>query len=287
MKNLASIRVIKEILAETGFKFSKSLGQNFLTDENVLEKIVQSSGIDKESCALEVGPGFGTLTQRLCASAKKVVAVEIDASAIPILESNLSEFDNLTIINEDVLKCDLPSIIEKNFGNDEVRVVANLPYYITTPIIMHILEARLNIESLTVMIQKEVAERIGARPGTKDYGALSVAVSYYSEPEIITHVPPSAFIPQPKVSSTVVKLNLREKPPVEVVSEKGFFAVVRASFAQRRKTLLNALSNSPQIPLSKEGVAKVLNDCSIDPKRRGETLDLEEFATVANEIFKK
>lgn len=287
MKNLASISVIKEILASTGFRFSKSLGQNFLIDEGVLEQIVQSSLIDKDTCALEVGPGFGTLTQRLCMAAKKVVAVEIDSSAIPILSENLSEFDNLTIINDDVLKCDLSAIIKDNFGTDKVRVAANLPYYITTPIIMHILEAHLNIESLTVMIQKEVAMRIGAKAGTKDYGALTVAVNYYSEPEIITHVPPSAFIPQPKVSSTVIKLNLRDKPPVEVISEKGFFAVVRASFAQRRKTLLNALSNSGEIPLSKEAVVKVLSECGIDPQRRGETLSIDDFANVSNKIFQK
>lgn len=287
MKNLASIGVIKEILASTGFKFSKSLGQNFLIDESVLDKIVQGSLIDKDTCALEVGPGFGTLTQRLCMAAKKVVAVEIDTSAVPILTDNLSEFDNLTIINEDVLKCDLSAIIKEHFGSDKVALAANLPYYITTPIIMHILEAHLNIESLTVMIQKEVAMRIGAKPGTKDYGALTVAVSYYSEPEIITHVPPSAFIPQPKVSSTVIKLNLRDKPPVEVTSEKGFFRVVRASFAQRRKTLLNALSNSGEIPLSKAGVKEVLAGCGIDPQRRGETLTLEDFAMISNKIFVK
>ncbi len=287
MKNLASISVIKEILSETGFKFSKSLGQNFLTDESVLDKIIESSGVDKNSCVLEVGPGFGTLTQRLCASAKSVVAIELDASAIPILKENLSEFDNLKIINDDVLKCDLKSIIKENFGNKSVKLVANLPYYITTPIIMHILEAHLGIDSLTVMIQKEVAMRIGAKPRAKDYGALSVAVSYYSEPEIVTNVPPSAFIPQPKVSSAVIKLNLREKPPVEVFSEKGFFRVVRASFAQRRKTLLNALSNSPEIPLSKEEVLRVLEFCGIDPQRRGETLSLDDFAKVSNEIFKK
>jgi len=287
MKNLASIEVIKQILADTGFHFSKSLGQNFLTDSGVLDKIVENSDIGKDTCVLEIGPGFGTLTQRLCMAAKKVVAIEIDSSAIPILSDNLSDFDNLTIINDDVLKCDLDAIFDEHFGPSEVRVAANLPYYITTPIIMHFLEAHTRAKSLTVMIQKEVAMRIGARVGTKDYGALSVAVNYYSEPEIITHVPPSAFIPQPKVSSTVIKLNIKEKPPVDVADEKGFFKVVKAAFAQRRKTLLNALSNSGDIPLSKENVKDVLSDCGIDPQRRGETLSIEDFARLANAIFTK
>ncbi len=285
MKNLASIEVIKQILADTGFRFSKSLGQNFLTDEGVLDKIVENSGIDKDTCVLEIGPGFGTLTQRLCMAAKKVVAVEIDSSAIPILKDNLSDFDNLAIINDDVLKCDLDAIFKEHFADSEVRVAANLPYYITTPIIMHFLESHTRAKSLTVMIQKEVAMRIGAKEGTKDYGALTVAANYFSEPEIITHVPPSAFIPQPKVSSSVVKLNIREHPPVEVTNEKGFFKVVKAAFAQRRKTLLNALSNSGDIPLSKENVAKVLAECGIDPQRRGETLTIEDFANLTNKIF--
>ena len=287
MKNLASVSVIKEILGDTGFRFSKSLGQNFLIDSNVLDKIVESSGLNGDTCALEIGPGFGTLTQRLCMASKKVVAIEIDSSAIPILKDNLSDFDNLTIINDDVLKCDLPSIIKDNFGDGRVKMAANLPYYITTPIIMHILESHLNIESLTVMIQKEVAMRIGAKVGTTDYGALSVAVNYYSEPEIVTHVPPSAFIPQPKVSSSVIKLNIREKPPVEVNNEKGFFKVVKAAFGQRRKTLLNALSNAGDIPIGKDEVKKVLEDCGIDPQRRGETLTLEDFADLSNRIFQK
>ena len=286
MKNLASIKVIKEILADSGFRFSKSLGQNFLIDENVLEKIVSASALTPECGALEIGPGFGTLTQRLCMAAGKVVCIEIDSSAIPILQNNLSDFDNLTIINDDVLKCDLAGIIGEHFRGMSVKLAANLPYYITTPIIMHVLEARLPIDSLTVMIQKEVAMRIAAPEGTKDYGALSVAVNYYATPEVVTHVPPSSFIPQPKVSSTVIKLTMRDKPPVEVANEKGFFSVVKASFAQRRKTLLNALSNSPQIPLGKAEVSEVLSKCGIDEKRRGETLTMQEFADVANMIFK-
>ena len=285
MKNLASVSVIKDILAASGFKFSKSLGQNFLIDENVLSKIVECSAIDKNSGVIEIGPGFGTLTQRLCMAAGKVVAIEIDKTAIPILEDNLSDFDNLKIINEDVLKCDLHKIIAAEFDGMDVKIAANLPYYITTPIIMHILESALPVCSLTVMIQKEVAMRIAAKEGTKDYGALSVAVNFYSEPEVVAHVPPSAFIPQPKVSSTVIRLKLRDKPPVEVADEKGFFKVVRAAFGQRRKTLLNALSNSPAIPLDKQGISKVLADCAIDEKRRGETLTLQNFADISNRIF--
>lgn len=287
MKNLASIKVIKQILADSGFKFSKSLGQNFLTDENVLEKIVSGAQLGENSGVIEIGPGFGTLTQRLCMAAKKVVCIEIDKTAIPILQDNLSDFDNLTIINDDVLKCDIGAIIKEHLGGMDIKLAANLPYYITTPIIMHILESHLPIDSLTVMIQKEVAMRIAAAEGTKDYGALSVAVNYYSTPEIVTHVPPSAFIPQPKVSSTVIKLTMRDEPPVDVTDEKGFFKVVRAAFAQRRKTLLNALANSAEIPIGKAEVAGVLAELGIDEKRRGETLSLKEFADISNKIFAK
>ena len=285
MKNLASPKVIKEILADTGFKFSKSLGQNFLTDENVLSKIVEASECEGAG-VIEIGPGFGTLTQRLAGKAKKVVAIEIDKTGIPVLNDNLSDFSNVKIINDDVLKCDLPRILEEEFKGERVKIAANLPYYITTPIIMHVLESKLKVDSLTVMIQKEVAMRIDARVGTKDYGALSVAVNYYAVPEIVTNVPPSAFIPQPKVSSTVIKLTMREEAPVKVSDEKGFFKVVKASFAQRRKTLLNALSNSPAIPLSKEEVRLALESAGIDEKRRGETLTIQEFANLSNEIFK-
>ncbi len=286
MKNLASVQVIKEILAESGFKFSKSLGQNFLTDEKVLDQIVAGAGIDKDTNVIEIGPGFGTLTQRLCSAAKKVVCIEIDSSAIPILEKNLEECDNLKIINADVLKVNLQKIIDEEFDGGSVKIAANLPYYITTPIIMHILESKLKVDSLTVMIQKEVADRISAKPATKDYGALGVAVNYYSLPEVIVNVPPSSFIPQPKVWSTVIRLEIRDEAPVEVNDEKGYFKVVKAAFGQRRKTLLNALSNSPAIPLDKEGVLGALKACLIDEKRRGETLSLQEFADLTNEIFK-
>lgn len=285
MKNLASPKVLKEILAESGFKFSKSLGQNFLIDENVLEKIISGANIDKSTNVIEIGPGFGTLTQRLCQNAKKVVAIEIDKTAIPILKNNLEDFDNINIINDDVLKCDLKKIIKDEFGGGSVTIAANLPYYITTPIIMHILESRIDAENLCIMIQKEVAERIVAKEGTKDYGALSIAVNYYAVPRMICHVPPSSFIPMPKVSSAVISLDIRKEPPVSVNSEKGFFKVVKAAFAQRRKTLLNALSNSPAIPMAKDEILNVLIECGIDEKRRGETLTLQDFADITNRIF--
>ena len=285
MKNLASPKVLKEILAESGFKFSKSLGQNFLIDENVLEKIISGANIDKSTNVIEIGPGFGTLTQRLCLNAKKVVAIEIDKTAIPILENNLCDFDNIKIINDDVLKCDLKKIIEDEFGGGRVTIAANLPYYITTPIIMHILESRIDAKNLCIMIQKEVAERIAAKEGTKDYGALSVAVNYYAIPRMICTVPPSSFIPMPKVSSAVISLDIRKEPPVAVNSEKGFFKLVKAAFAQRRKTLLNALANSSAIPMSKEEISNVLIECGIDEKRRGETLTLQDFADITNKIF--
>lgn len=285
MKNLTSPKVIKQILEESGFRFSKSLGQNFLIDDSVLDKMIAGSGINENTNVIEIGPGFGTLTQRLCMNAKKVVAIEIDKTAIPILSDNLSEFDNLTIINDDVLKCNLTEIINREFGGGSVKIVANLPYYITTPIIMHILESRINADSLCIMIQKEVAERIAANPGTKDYGALSVAVNYYAKPRMICHVPPSSFIPMPKVSSSVISLDILTEPPVLAKNEKGYFKVVKAAFAQRRKTLLNALSNSPAIPMSKEDISGVLQKCNIDEKRRGETLSLQDFADIANMIF--
>jgi len=285
MKNLSSPKVIKEILEQTGFKFSKSLGQNFLIDENVLNTIIDGADINKNTCVIEIGPGFGTLTQRLCMNAKKVVAIEIDKTAVPILHENLGEFTNLKIINEDVLKCDLNSIINDEFDGEDVKIVANLPYYITTPIIMHLLENKINISSICIMIQKEVAQRITAKPSTKDYGALSVGVNYYSEPRLICSVPPSAFIPMPKVSSAVISLDIRKEAPVKVNSEKGYFKVVRAAFNQRRKTMLNALSNSGDIPMSKQQILDVLNECNIDEKRRGETLSLKEFADIANKIF--
>ncbi len=285
MRKLTSPLVLKQILGENSFKFSKSLGQNFLIDENVLCEIVGGSEIDENSCVLEIGPGFGTLTQSLCENAQKVVAVEIDKSAIPVLKENTSDFNNLVVINDDIMKIDISELIEREFGGEKVKVCANLPYYITSPIITSLLNPALPITDITVMIQKEVAERIAAKPGSKSYGALSVTASYYSVPELLTEVPPTSFMPPPKVSSAVIRLRLREKPPVDVKSEELFFKTVRASFALRRKTLLNSISSSGEFSFSKDAVKAVLEKAGIDPQRRGETLTLEEFAEISDAIY--
>lgn len=285
MRKLTSPDVIKQILAESGFRFSKSLGQNFLIDDRVLDEMIAASGIDKSSNVLEIGPGFGTLTQRLCMSAGKVVSVEIDDTVIPILTENTAEFNNLKIINADIMKTDIRKLIDEEFGGGEVKVIANLPYYITTPIIMGLLEKELPVSALVIMIQKEVADRIAAKPSTKDYGALSVAVNFYSEPEVIVNVPPSSFIPQPKVSSSVIMLRMRSVPPVEVKDKKQYFTVVKAAFGQRRKTLPNALANSGAFSKDKQEIINVLASVGIDEKRRGETLTLQDFANIADRIF--
>lgn len=284
MRNLSSVSEIKEILKESGFRFSKSLGQNFLVDENVLSDIINGACITKDTNVIEIGPGFGTLTQQLCLNAKKVVAVEIDSTVIPVLKQNTAEFNNLSVINADILKTDINKLVENEFGGGTVKIAANLPYYITTPIIMGLIEQELPISDIVVMIQKEVADRIAAKPSTKDYGALTVAVNFYSVPQIIVNVPPSSFIPQPKVSSSVIKLQMRDKPPVDVKDKKMFFKVVKASFGQRRKTLLNALSNSPSFVMGKDEISKMLESISIDGRRRGETLNMDEFANIANNI---
>lgn len=285
MKKLTSPQVIKQILADSGFRFSKSLGQNFLISDSVLEDMICGSGIDKDTNVIEIGPGFGTLTQQLCLNAKKVVSVEIDETVIPILSDNTKEFDNIKIINDDILKIDIQDLVNKEFGGERVKVVANLPYYITTPIIMKLIEQQLPVDMLVIMIQKEVADRIAAKPATKDYGALTVAVNFYCESEVICNVPPSCFIPQPKVSSSVIMLKTREKPAVEVSDKSKFFAVVKAAFAQRRKTLLNALSNSGIVAKDKEFVAMAIKNAGIDEKRRGETLSIQEFATLTEKLF--
>jgi 16S rRNA (adenine1518-N6/adenine1519-N6)-dimethyltransferase len=271
-------------LAESGFRFSKSLGQNFLISDNVLEDMIYGSGINEDTNVIEIGPGFGTLTQQLCQIAKKVVSVEIDDTVIPILTDNLKEFDNLKIINADILKTDIKKLIEDEFDKGPVKVVANLPYYITTPIIMALIEQELPIEMLVIMIQKEVADRIAAKPGTKDYGALGIAVNYYCETEVICNVPASCFIPQPKVSSSVIALKKRATPAVQVDDKKQFFKVVKAAFAQRRKTLLNALSAGGILGKDKQSISEILKKAGIDEKRRGETLSMEEFALVVKEI---
>jgi len=281
MKNLANPAVIKEILRKNSFNFSKSLGQNFLIDDKVLDTITDSSEIDGAN-VLEIGPGFGTLTQRLCQKAKKVVSVEIDSSAIPILEDNLKEFDNLKIIHQDIMKTDIKALLKAEFDSQRVKVCANLPYYITSPVIMRLLDPSLPIDSITVMIQKEVAERINSNAGTKDYGMLTLTVGYYATSEIIENVPPSSFMPPPKVSSSVIKLCMREKAPVEVKSEDMYFKVIKSAFALRRKNLLNALSTGLKMP--KDEINRILTKANIDPGRRGETLTDKEFALISNEF---
>lgn len=285
MVNLTSPSVIKEILDRSGFRFSKSLGQNFLIDDGVLNKMIEKSHINSDTNVLEIGPGFGTLTQRLCQSAKKVVSVEIDDTVIPILTENTEEFKNLKIVNADVMKIDLKELIQNEFGDEPVKVVANLPYYITTPIIMGLLEKELPISDIVIMIQKEVAERIAAKPGGKDYGALTVAVNFYSDPELIVEVPPSSFIPQPKVSSSVISLRMLAFPRVDVPDKKKFFSLVKASFGQRRKTLVNAVFNSGISGKSKEEIVLALNNIGLSEKCRGETLSIEDFARLSKEIF--
>ncbi len=281
MKNLANPAVIKEILAKNGFSFSKSLGQNFLIDERALNEIVASAAPEGAN-VLEIGPGFGTLTQRLCERSAKVVCVEIDSSAIPILTDNLKEFDNLKIIHADIMKTDITSLCKEEFGASPVKVCANLPYYITSPVIMSLLNPALPIEDITVMIQKEVAQRIGAKAGSKDYGVLTLAVGYYATAEIVTIVPPSSFMPPPKVESAVIKLTMRKTPPVEIKDTDMYFKVIKAAFALRRKTLLNALSSGLGLP--KDKVLDILKNADIDEKRRGETLSDEEFARISNSL---
>ncbi|MCT4606996.1 MAG: 16S rRNA (adenine(1518)-N(6)/adenine(1519)-N(6))-dimethyltransferase RsmA [Marinisporobacter sp.] len=281
MERLVSPKTTKEIVNKYGFKFSKSLGQNFLIDENILYKIVDGAEVDKEDIVIEVGPGIGTLTQVLAERAKKVIAIEIDKTLLPILSETLGDQENVEVINEDVLKLDIHKLIEEKCEGKAVKVIANLPYYVTTPIIMKFLEERVPLKNMVVMIQKEVADRMQAEPKTKEYGSLSVAVQYYSEPQIITKVPRSVFIPQPKVESTVIRLRVLQEPRVQVKDEKILFSIVRAAFGKRRKTLLNALSNSP-LQVDKEILKKVLENSGIEGNRRGETLTIEEFAKIAD-----
>lgn len=271
-----------EILKKYNFNFQKKFGQNFLIDTHVLDKIIEAAGITKDDFVLEIGPGIGTMTQYLCENAREVVAVEIDKNLIPILSDTLSAYDNVTVINEDILKLDLNQLAKERNGGRPIKVVANLPYYITTPIIMGLFENHVPLESITVMVQKEVAERMQVGPGTKDYGALSLAVQYYAKPEIAANVPPNCFMPRPNVGSAVIKLACHEKPPVEVEDERLMFKVIRASFNQRRKTLQNGLNNSPEIPLSKEQIIEVIKEARLPAAVRGEALTLEQFAALSN-----
>jgi len=271
-----------EILQKYDFVFQKKFGQNFLIDTHVLDKIIRESNITKEDMVLEVGPGIGTMTQYLCESARKVIAVEIDKALIPILSDTLSEYDNVRVINEDILKVDINKIVREENDNKPIKVVANLPYYITTPIIMGLFESHVPIESITIMVQKEVADRMKVGPGTKDYGALSLAVQYYAEPEIIANVPPNCFMPRPNVSSSVIKLTRHKTPPVQAKDEKLMFKLIRASFNQRRKTLQNSINNSPDLNISKERVVGALEEMGLPPAVRGEALTLAQFAKLSD-----
>ena len=284
MATLGNPKNTIEILNKYKFVFQKKFGQNFLIDTHVLDKIVQAAQITKDDFVLEIGPGIGTLTQYLCENAREVVAVEIDKMLIPILEDTLSEYDNVTVINQDVLKLDLNTLVQERNQGKPIKVVANLPYYITTPIIMDLFERHLPLKNITVMVQKEVAERMQALPGGKEYGALSLAVQYYAKPYIAANVPPNCFMPRPNVGSAVINLTLHEDSPVKVNSEKLLFAMIRASFNQRRKTLMNGLNNSPELSFTKEQVAQALTSLGINENIRGEALTLEQFAALANRL---
>ena len=273
-----------EILQKYNFNFQKKFGQNFLIDEHVLDKIIRAAEITKDDYVLEIGPGIGTMTQYLACAAREVTAVEIDRALIPILEDTLKEYDNVSIINEDILKVDIAALAKEKNGGRPIKVVANLPYYITTPIIMGLFESHVPLESITVMVQKEVADRMQVGPGTKDYGALSLAVQYYAEPYIVANVPPNCFMPRPAVGSAVIRLTRHQKPPVEVLDEKLMFRLIRASFNQRRKTLANGLKNSGELNLSKEVITAAIEKLGKGSSVRGEALDLEEFARLTNII---
>lgn len=279
---LTSPKVIKQIAQQFDFGFSKGLGQNFLLDPQVLDKIADAADI--EDGVLEIGPGFGVLTKRLCETGKKVVSVEIDKRLIPVLEFTLAEFDNVKIIEKDILKTDVKALIDEEFGGKRISVAANLPYYITTPIITKLIEEKLPIKNIVVMVQKEVAERIAAKPGKKDYGAISVLCQYYTNPRLVTIVPKGSFYPAPKVDSAVLCMEVQDKPNVDVMDEKLFFKVVRAAFGQRRKTLLNCLSSAFSCP--KDELSEILLAVGIEPTVRGEKLGLSEFGRIADELKK-
>lgn len=286
-KDIATPVRTKAILDKYGFSFKKSLGQNFLIDTNILKRIVDHAGLTEDTGAIEIGPGIGALTEQLARSSKKVVAFEIDQRLLPILKDTLAPYSNTEVIHQDVLKADVGKVLTEKFQDvNEVMVVANLPYYVTTPIIMKLLEEKLPIKGIVVMLQKEVADRITASPGTKDYGSLSIAVQYYTKAETVMSVPRTVFVPQPNVDSAVIRLTVREKPLVEPRSEKFFFQLIKASFAQRRKTISNNLLN--QLPNGKEkkdAILSALSEANIEPRRRGETLSIEEFALLSDTLY--
>lgn len=282
MEKLSNPQKTIEVIQKYEFAFQKKFGQNFLIDGHVLGKIIAAADITKEDFVLEIGPGIGTMTQYLSEAAGRVLAVEIDRMLIPILHETLAGYENVEILNEDILKVDIAALVEEKNGGKPIKVVANLPYYITTPIIMGLLEQHVPVKSITVMVQKEVAQRMQAQPGSKEYGALSLAVQYYCEPYIAANVPPNCFIPRPKVGSAVIRLTAHEKPPVETVNEKLMFQIIRASFNQRRKTLANGLNNAPELDLTKEEIAAAIEELGVPAGVRGETLTLAQFAQLAD-----
>ena len=284
-KRLSSHSATMDLVKKHGFKFTKSLGQNFLIDDNIVDKIVAGAGIGPGDKIIEVGPGIGTLTREMASRAQNLMAVEIDKNLIPILADTLGDYDNVKIVNEDIIKADIRGLIDENLGGGPVKLVANLPYYITTPIIMRFLEENINVTDIVVMVQKEVAERMNAQPGGKDFGALSVAVQYYCDTEIIAKVPRHLFVPLPNVDSIVIALRVRSERKYKVDDEGLYFKVVKAAFGQRRKTLLNSISSMGN--LAKDQVKEALEEAGIDPKRRGETLSLDEFAILSNVIGNK
>ena len=284
MATLGNPKNTIEVLQKYNFNFQKKFGQNFLIDTHVLEEIIDAAQITKDDFVLEIGPGIGTMTQYLCEAAREVVAVEIDTNLIPILKDTLSAYNNVEVLNQDILKVDIASLARERNNDRPIKVVANLPYYITTPIIMGLFESHVPIDSITIMVQKEVADRMQEGPGSKEYGALSLAVQYYAKPEIVVNVPPSCFMPQPKVGSAVIRLTRHEQSPVQVDNEKLMFQVIRASFNQRRKTLANGLNNFGSFGLSKEEIQSCIEELGVPVNIRGEALSLEQFAELANII---
>ena len=287
MASLGNTKNTAEIIQKYRFHFQMKFGQNFLIDNNILDKIIGSAEITKEDCVLEIGPGIGTMTQYLAEEAREVIAVEIDKNLIPILEETLSGYDNVSIINEDILKVDINRIVQERNDGKPIKVVANLPYYITTPIIMALFESHVPLQSVTIMVQKEVADRMQVGPGTKEYGALSLAVQYYAKPEIITRVPAACFMPRPNVDSTVIRLSRYENPRVQTADEKYLFAVIRASFNQRRKTLANGLSNAANLGVNRKMVEETLEEMGLSAMVRGEALTLEQFAELSDRLLAK
>ena len=275
------------VLNKYQFTFQKKFGQNFLIDTHVLDKIIRAADITKDDFVLEIGPGIGTMTQYLAEAAGEVCAVEIDKNLIPILQDTLKDYDNVTVINNDILKVDIRKMADEKNQGRPIKVVANLPYYITTPIIMGLFENHVPVESISVMVQKEVADRMQVGPGTKDYGALSLAVQYYAEPYIVANVPPNCFMPRPKVGSAVIRLTRHSQPPVQVNNEKLMFQIIRASFNQRRKTLANSLKNYEGLSFDKEEIEQAIAACGFQPAIRGEALSLEEFAILSNVLDKR